>query len=98
VSERRDHYVRYGLAFLLEHGFMRTEKGRMCYRMNLEQIRNAILETSYIGVLEAYLACKLPGRLSTMKWSYHLAGARLGTAMAQVGGASPPPAPNGVSR
>jgi len=22
VSERRDHYVRYGIAFLLEHGFM----------------------------------------------------------------------------
>jgi len=38
VAERRDHYVRYGLALMLEHGFMRTEKGRTCYRMNLEQV------------------------------------------------------------
>jgi hypothetical protein len=83
VSERRDHYVRYGLAFILEHGFMRTEKGRMCYKMNLEQIRNAILETAYIGVLEAYLACKNPGILSSMKWRYQLHGSRLGSALAQ---------------
>ena len=31
----RDHYTRYGLAFLLEHGFMRTPKGRTCSQMNL---------------------------------------------------------------
>ena len=83
VSERRDHYVRYGLAFILEHGFMRTERGRMCYRMNLAQIRNAVLETAYIGVLEAYLACKMPGRISSMRWSYAASGARLGSALSQ---------------
>lgn len=37
---------------------MRTDKGRLCYTMNLRQIRNAVLETVYIGVLEAYLRCK----------------------------------------
>lgn len=55
ATERRDHYTRYGIAFLLEHGFMRTPKGRTCYQMNLVQIRNAILETVYLGVIEAYL-------------------------------------------
>ena len=39
ISERRDHYIRYGLAFMLEHGFMKTDRGRLCYRMNLEQAR-----------------------------------------------------------
>eukprot|EP00854_Cymbomonas_tetramitiformis_P000463 gene463-842_t len=58
MSERRDHYVRYGLAMILEHGFMNTEKGRLCYTMNLQQIRNAVLETVYLGVLEALLNCK----------------------------------------
>ncbi|KAK3288848.1 hypothetical protein CYMTET_3672 [Cymbomonas tetramitiformis] len=58
MSERRDHYTRYGLAMILEHGFMNTDKGRMCYVNNLQQIRNAVLETVYLGVLEAYLRCK----------------------------------------
>ncbi|KAK3247742.1 hypothetical protein CYMTET_42775 [Cymbomonas tetramitiformis] len=58
MSERRDHYTRYGLAMILEHGFMNTDKGRMCYVNNLQQIRNAVLETIYLGVLEAYLRCK----------------------------------------
>ena len=40
ISERRDHYIRYGLAFMLEHGFMKTDRGRLCYRMNLEQARS----------------------------------------------------------
>jgi hypothetical protein len=58
TNERRDHYVRYGLAFILEHGFMRTEKGRTCYKANLEQIRNAVLESMHIGVIEALLKAK----------------------------------------
>ncbi|KAK3275731.1 hypothetical protein CYMTET_16154 [Cymbomonas tetramitiformis] len=37
---------------------MNTEKGRLCYTMNLQQIRNAVLETVYLGVLEALLNCK----------------------------------------
>eukprot|EP00854_Cymbomonas_tetramitiformis_P015592 gene15592-18486_t len=58
MNERRDHYTRYGLAMILEHGFMNTEKGRMCYINNLQQIRNAVLETVYLGVLESLLRCK----------------------------------------
>ena len=67
VSERRDHYIRYGLAFMLEHGFMKTERGRLCYRMNLEQIRNAILETAFLGVLNAYLQCKQPSFMGSIR-------------------------------
>ena len=37
---------------------MKTEKGRLCYEMNLVQIRNAILETLYYGGIEEYLMCK----------------------------------------
>ena len=84
MGERRGHYTRYGLGFILEHGcvgascrsttvelcilttrvcgaprrFMKTDKGRLCYEMNLVQIRNAILETLYYGGIEEYLLCK----------------------------------------
>lgn len=37
---------------------MKTEKGRLCYEMNLVQIRNAVLETLYYGGIEEYLLCK----------------------------------------
>jgi hypothetical protein len=58
VSERRDHYVRYGLAFMIEHGFMQSPKGQMTYNANLEQIRDAVLQSLYIGVIESLLKCK----------------------------------------
>ena len=63
VSEHRDHFVRYGLAFMIEHGFMKTPKGRMTYKNNLEQIRDAILQSLYIGVIEALLRCKTSSQL-----------------------------------
>ena len=58
ISERQDYYVRKGLAFMIEHGFMNSPKGRMTYKMNLEQIRDAILQSLYIDVIEALLRCK----------------------------------------
>jgi len=58
TSERKDHYVRYGIALILEHGFMKTPKGQESYRMNIMQIRNATLETMYFGVIEALLKSK----------------------------------------
>jgi hypothetical protein len=63
TSSRKDHYVRYGLAFQLEHGFMNTDKGKMSYVNNLKQIRNATLDTIYLGVLRAYLSCKTVGQV-----------------------------------
>jgi hypothetical protein len=90
VNERRDHYVRYGLAFILEHGFMRTARGRQNYQMNLEQIRNATLETACIGVLEAYLACKMGPQAAQLKWRPMNTTNALGSALMQVGGGCAP--------
>ena len=84
ISERRDHYVRYGLAFMLEHGFMKTDRGRLCYRMNLEQIRNAILETAYLGVMDAYLRCKRPSFMGGIRAGMQrLTGRSLARALSQ---------------
>lgn len=78
TNERRDHYVRYGLAFLLEHGFMRTEKGRTCYKANLEQIRNAVLESMHIGVIESLLGAKAFSQAFTRRYGQ---SARSGSAL-----------------
>lgn len=65
ISERRDHYIRYGLAFMIEHGFMHSPKGQMTYKANLEQIRDAVLQSLYIGVIEALLRCKTNSQFFT---------------------------------
>lgn len=53
--------VRYGIAFMLEEGFEATERGKLCYKMNLEQLRNAIVETARLGMLRAVLQCSPAG-------------------------------------
>lgn len=50
-------FHRWGLAFMLEHGFMNTPRGRMNYRYNLVQIANATIETLCYGVIIALLSC-----------------------------------------
>lgn len=50
-TENRASMVRYGIAFILEHGFYLTEKGRKNFTMNLVQISNAILETAAMEVM-----------------------------------------------
>ena len=57
-EERSDRLVRRGLAFIIEHGFWTTERGRKHYLTNLEQITSAVHETAYYGVLHALLAGK----------------------------------------
>ena len=69
MNERRDHYTRYGIALILEHGFMKTQKGQQAYRMNILQIRNATLETMYFGVIEALLKSKQYSQAWTRKYS-----------------------------
>ena len=65
-------------------GFMKTDRGRLCYRMNLEQIRNAILETAYLGVLDAYLRCKRPSFLGGIRSGMQrLTGRSLARALSQ---------------
>ncbi len=50
-TENRTSMCRFGIAFLLEHGFWKTEKGQRNYVMNLVQISNAIVETAAYGVI-----------------------------------------------
>ena len=53
----KDTFIRRGIGFLLEHGFMNTELGRQHYAMNLQQINKAVTETNNFGVIYAYLSC-----------------------------------------
>jgi hypothetical protein len=63
TNARNDHYVRYGIALILEHGFMKTPKGQQSYQMNILQIRNATLETMYFGVIEVRFSRSLRSRI-----------------------------------
>lgn len=40
----KDHTIRRGLAFILEHGFMNTAEGREQYRRNLMGIKQCVQE------------------------------------------------------
>lgn len=51
ISQSRESMVRYGIALMLEHGFYKTEKGRLNYRMNLEQIMHATATTLAYGAM-----------------------------------------------
>ena len=57
-ESRSDRLVRRGLAFIIEHGFYKTDQGRQHYLMNLRQIVDSVNETAYHGVIHALLACK----------------------------------------
>ena len=49
---------RRGLAFILEHGFMKTDEGRRQYMLNIQQIVQAVQVTLNFDVLSALLTCK----------------------------------------
>ena len=51
----KDHTVRRGLAFILEHGFMNTAEGREQYRRNLLGIKQCVQETANHDVISAFL-------------------------------------------
>ena len=55
---RSDRLVRRGLAFIIEHGFYKTDQGRQHYLMNLRQIVDSVNETAYHGVIHALLSSK----------------------------------------
>jgi hypothetical protein len=60
-----DTMQRYGIAMLLEHGFMRTPKGVANYLANIQQIKNATLETLMLGAQESLLYIDRTGWLSS---------------------------------
>lgn len=56
TSEKIGHQEalkRFGLAMLLEHDFMKTPEGRLQYKMNMQQIANAVLNTCIHGAMIA---------------------------------------------
>lgn len=57
-ESRSDRLVRRGLAFIIEHGFYKTDMGRQHYLMNLRQIVDSVNETAYHGVIYALLSAK----------------------------------------
>jgi len=54
-ESHQDSLSRRGLAFIIEHGFWKTELGRSHYLMNLRQIVEAVHETTFFGVMMALL-------------------------------------------
>lgn len=58
TERRSDNLLRRGLAFIIEHGFMTTERGRRHFMMNLQQITDAVHTTAYFGVMHALLSSK----------------------------------------
>ena len=50
-----DRLVRRGLAFVIEHGFYTTDIGRRHYMMNIQQIVDAVSETTALQALHALI-------------------------------------------
>lgn len=57
-EEHSDSLVRRGLAFIVEHGFWSTARGKQHYLLNLENITESVHMTVYYGVLHALLSGK----------------------------------------
>jgi hypothetical protein len=55
MDTKSDNLLRRGLAFIIEHGFMTTERGRRTFMLNLQQITDAVHTTAYHGVMTALL-------------------------------------------
>lgn len=51
-------FLRQGLAFHMEHGFMETDEGRMVYQGHLAQIANAVQEANNFDVIHALVTAK----------------------------------------
>tara|TARA_Y100000389_G_scaffold110532_1_gene107622 strand:+ start:11030 stop:12892 length:1863 start_codon:yes stop_codon:yes gene_type:complete len=57
-EQHTDNLLRRGLAFIIEHGFYKTERGKRHFSLNLRQITDAVHTTCYFGVIHALLAGK----------------------------------------
>lgn len=58
TERRTDNLLRRGLAFIIEHGFMTTERGRKHFMLNLQQITDAVHTTAHFGVMHALLTSR----------------------------------------
>lgn len=57
-EKHTDNLLRRGLAFIIEHGFYKTERGKRHFALNLQQITDAVHTTCYFGVIHALLSGK----------------------------------------
>ena len=57
-EKHSDNLLRRGLAFIIEHGFYKTERGKRHFSLNLQQITDAVHTTCYFGVIHALLGGK----------------------------------------
>ena len=57
-EQHTDNLLRRGLAFIIEHGFYKTERGKRHFSLNLQQITDAVHTTCYFGVIHALLGGK----------------------------------------
>jgi hypothetical protein len=57
-EKHTDNLLRRGLAFIIEHGFYKTERGKRHFALNLQQITDAVHTTCYFGVIHALLGGK----------------------------------------
>lgn len=60
-DSRVAYMVRYGLGFLLEHGFFNTIQGIEQYKRNIKQIKYATIETACFNVLWEIMSCERYG-------------------------------------
>lgn len=57
-EKHTDNLLRRGLAFIIEHGFYKTERGKRHFALNLQQITDAVHTTCYFGVIHSLLSGK----------------------------------------
>lgn len=55
-EQHTDNLLRRGLAFIIEHGFYKTARGKRHFNLNLQQISDAVHTTCYFGVIHAILS------------------------------------------
>merc|ERR1711871_1851454 len=55
-EQHTDNLLRRGLAFIIEHGFYKTARGKRHFALNLQQISDAVHTTCYFGVIHSLLA------------------------------------------
>jgi len=55
TESHSDNLLRRGLAFVIEHGFYKTARGKRHFNLNLAQITDAVHTTCYFGVIHALL-------------------------------------------
>ena len=55
-EQHSDNLLRRGLAFVIEHGFYKTARGKRHFALNLQQISDAVHTTCYFGVIHSLLS------------------------------------------